>query len=214
MTFIMRLLTIVITIFVLTGCQLFPSSVAQNATQTAGSKAVTPIGVSQGATTPVATIAPGATAVPGSAPVPAAVPTSVARSLVGPEWTLLYAGDLNADSRADVVAIKLAQGVTADATFRQPGYSAYKGPASEMVIVQAGDDGKPQVLLTLAGGRVQAGSNTVASVDGAAAYMVNVTPGAQPLITIWGISAAGKPVGSAVGIEWNNGYGLFGGLRK
>jgi hypothetical protein len=157
-----------------------------------------------------ATVAPttGATAAaPTVAPPPAG---SGSQSLVGSEWTLLASGDLNGDTKADVVAIKLTQGVTPDASFRQPPYSAYKGPASEMVIVQAGDDGRPQIQTVLTGGGLSAGGVGLLSFGSAAGYMVYVTPGASPLVSIRAINAAGTPLGATAGLVWNGSrYALY-----
>jgi hypothetical protein len=149
-----------------------------------------------------------ATAVPATATaVPVLAPTAVSGALLGSEWTLLYSGDLNGDGKADVVGVKLVQGVAPGDTFRQAGYSSYKGPASEVVIVQAGDGGAPVIQADLTG----------AVSPGAAALMVSVAPGSTPLVSVWGISQAGAPVNRAVGLVWDSGAGAyvpFAGLAK
>jgi hypothetical protein len=167
-----------------------------------------------------ATVPAATTVAPAPQPTTAAAqPTAPAgqQPLVGPEWTILASGDLNADGRPDVVGIKLAQGVTPDATFRQPGYAAYKGPAAEMVIVQAGGDGRPQIQTALTRTALSSGSGTLASFSGASGFMVNVTPGTRPLVTIWPLSSAGAPLGRAVALEWSSAaatYVLFAGAAK
>jgi len=155
---------------------------------------------------PVATTAPG----PITVPAPGG-------QLVGPEWTILYQKDLNADGKSDVVGVKLASGITPDGTFKQPGFSAYKGPVLELVIVQDGSDGKPQILANLTKSGLTVGGVVLANFSNPAAYMVSVTPGARPLVSIWAINAAGAPQGKLVGLEWNSvqgAYMLFGGLAK
>jgi hypothetical protein len=155
---------------------------------------------------PVATTAPGPIVVP-----------APGGPLVGPEWTVLYQKDLNADGKADVVAVKLASGITPGATFKQPGFSAYKGPVLEMVIVQAGANGNPEIQASLTKSGLSVGGVLLTSFNSPAAYMVNVTPGARPLVSIWAINAAGAPQGNLVGLEWNGiqgAYMLFGGLAK
>jgi hypothetical protein len=158
--------------------------------------------------------APESPAVPTLAPAPAPA-APAAQALVGAEWTVLASGDLNADTRPDVVGVKLAQGVTPDATFRQPGYAGYKGPAAEVVIVQTGADGKPQIQAILTGGGLSANGAGLASFSGAAGYMVFVSPGARPLVSILAINTAGAPIGGAVGLEWNgSAYVRTGSLSK
>jgi hypothetical protein len=137
--------------------------------------------------------------------------------LVGTEWTLLYQKDLNVDGQADVVGVKLASGVTPDAMFKQAGYSIYKGPVAELVIVQAGSDGKPQIQASVTKGVLTVGGVVLADFSNPAAYMVSVTPGSRPLVSIWAINAAGVTQGKLVGLEWNSAQGtyvLFGGLAK
>jgi hypothetical protein len=149
---------------------------------------------------------------PTIAPVPAA---AAAQALVGSEWTILASGDLNGDKVADVVGVKLSQAITPDATFKQPGYSAFKGPAAEMVIVQAGADGKPVIQAILTQGGLNAGGVGLTSFGNASAYMVNITPGSRPLLSIQALTAAGAPSGRIVALEWNgSNYVLFGGLAK
>jgi hypothetical protein len=206
-----------LSIILLAACELGPN---RNVAATPDSKAGEPIN----ATTAAGYPAPGTPVVP---VVPTAAPTALATApivvpapsgqLVGAEWTLLYQGDLNADGKPDVVGIKLAQNVKPNTTFQQPGYSAYKGPATEVVIVQAGADGKPQIqaLFTQAG--VSAAGASLASFTNPAALMTSVVPGSRPLVSIWAIDAAGAPQGRAVGLEWNAAQGsyiLFGGLAK
>lgn len=207
-----RLCLLAVAALMLGACELNPGNAARNATATAGATKAGNPGSSSGQAypgpgTPTAIVAQPA---PTLAPAPVVAPAASA-ALVGPEWTILASGDLNGDKIADLVGIKLAQGVVPDATFTQPGFSVYKGPASEIVIVQAGGDGKPQIQAILTGGGLSAAGVGLASFSGAAGYMVSVTPGVRPLVSILPINQAGAPLGRAVGLEWTgSGYALFG----
>jgi hypothetical protein len=201
-------------ITLLTVCLILLGACAQNPfnrtpTATTDTKAGDP---SQQA--PIVPTAIEAQPAPAATPVPAPAAGQVAApgaALVGPEWTILASGDLNGDSAGDVVGVKLIPNLTGDATFKQPQYAAYKGPASEVVIVQAGADGKPQIQAIVTGGGLSVAGTTLATFAGAAGYMVSITPGNRPVLSIQAITAAGAPSGRPIGLEWTgSGYALFG----
>lgn len=215
-----RLALSVLSTILLAGCQLGAGSdsaaTVTPGTGRAGSTVLADATAYPAPGTPAVPTAAPPTTAPAATTAPIIVPAA-GGPLVGPEWTILYQRDLNADGQADVVAVKLASGITPDATFRQPGFSAYKGPVLEMVVVQAGSDGRPQVQASLSKGSLNSGGVSLAGFSNPAAYMVSVTPGARPLVSIWAINTAGAPQGKLVGLEWNGAqraYVLFGGLSK
>ncbi len=146
---------------------------------------------------------------PGAPPAaPTSVPTSVpaapttapaAAGLVGPEWTIAFSGDLNRDGRPDVVAYKPA-GIAPGPTFGQRSYTGYIGTATEAVIVQADDTGRPVVLVTMSPAGVAIGGMPVLSFDGArSAIMVNINTAEPALVSTLVVDAAGEPYTQAVG---------------
>lgn len=212
-----------------TGEEAYP---APNITTTAGTTAtVAPGGYPPPGTTPTTagqaptvTVNPypgpaTATTAPGQPTATTVVgqpgPTAVPGPLVGPEWTILYSGDLNADGRADVVAYKASSVVPAN-TFTQPGFTNYKGAASTIVIVQADSAGRPQVMAEFTPQTVKSTAGTLATLSPApAAFMVSVTPGARPLISVLEINASGATYRAAIGLVWSgSSYALFSGFGK
>ncbi len=173
-----------------------------------GTDGLTPTGAGQ-ATTPTTEGAyppPGhPTAAPGA---PTAQP-SAGGPLVGPEWTILYSGDLNGDGAADVVAVKPAAGVTPNPVFQQPQYANFKGPAEALVIVQANPSGQPYVQLEGTRVLLRASGNTLTTFTNAAGHMARVNAGRQPQLDIQAIDSNGAPIGRVLGLVWNPGTGSY-----
>lgn len=163
---------------------------------------------------PVITIAPSATppaTVAPTVPPPAMRPTLApgADSLVGPEWTIAYSGDLNADGRADVVAYKPAS-VTPGPTFNRPGYTAYIGSVSEAVIVQADAAGRPQTLVRLSRSGIVIGPRMAVRFppsneawNNPVAIMLLIETTQPPVIAALPINSNGEPYTQAAGVRWN-----------
>jgi hypothetical protein len=152
-----------------------------------------------------------ATAVPTVPPPPATRPTLApgAESLVGPEWTIAYSGDLNADGRADVVAYKPG-GVTPGPTFSRSGYTGYIGSISEAVIVQADAAGKPQTLVRLSRSGVMFGQRVAVSFppsndarNNPVAIMLLIETTQPPVVAALPINSSGEPYTQAAGVRWN-----------
>lgn len=157
-----------------------------------------------GAATAAPTAATAATSAPaGGAPAAA---TAVA-GLLGPEWTVAYSGDLNLDGRADAIGWAPASGVPKGPTFNQAQYASYIGPASQVVIVHAGPDGRPQVQFHATTFGLNAGSTALATFDAArrpAAFMVLVNPrGVPSLLDLLQVNASGEPFAQGIGIRWD-----------
>ena len=129
--------------------------------------------------------------------------------LVGPEWTILYSGDLNGDGAADVVAVKPAAGVTPNAVFQQPQYVNFKGPAEALVIVQANPSGQPYVQVEATRVLLRASGNTLTTFTNAAGHMARVNAGRQPQLDIQAIDSNGAPIGRVLGLVWNPGTGSY-----
>jgi hypothetical protein len=202
----------------LAACSLFPGQQpAQAPTQPAGETAAIPgqsypppgtATTAQPTAVAQATAAPTAagTAVPPTTTLvaPTVAPPSV--GLLGPEWTVAYSGDLNGDGRADALGWAGASGVPKGPTFNQPLYAAYLGPASQVVIVQAGQDNRPQVQLLATTTQLTAGGTNLATFDAArrpAGFMLKVTPGAPVLLDMIQVNASGEPAAQGIGIRWD-----------
>lgn len=179
-----------------------------------------PSGTAQAGTTPTAgaatTATPGAAATPGTAATAAATaaPTAAQATaapsvagLLGPEWTVAYSGDLNLDGRADAIGWAPAAGVPKGPTFNQAQYASYVGPASQVVIVHAGPDGRPQVQFHGTTFGLNAGNTVLTAFDASrrpAAFMVLVNPRGTPsLLDMLQVNASGEPFAQGIGIRWN-----------
>ncbi len=149
------------------------------------------------------------TAIPPTVPPPSATRPALAPSLVGPEWTVAYSGDLNADGRPDVVAYKPGA-VAPGPSFRRPEYAGYVGSVSEAVIVQADAAGQPQVLVTMSrsgvalGGRVVVGfPSSREAWNNPVAVMLLIDANQPPVVAALPVNSSGEPYTSAVGVRWN-----------
>ncbi len=149
------------------------------------------------------------TAIPPTVPPPSATRPALAPSLVGPEWTVAYSGDLNADGRPDVVAYKPGA-VAPGPTFRRPEYAGYVGSVSEAVIVQADAAGQPQVLVTMSrsgvalGGRVVVGfPSSREALNNPVAVMLLIDTNQPPVVAALPVNSSGEPYTQAVGVRWN-----------
>jgi hypothetical protein len=136
-----------------------------------------------------------------------ATPAPGVAGLLGPEWTVAYSGDLNQDGRADAIGWIPAAGVTKGPTFNQAQYANYTGPASQMVIVHGGADGRPQVRFVGTTAALTADGTALVSFDAArrpAAFMVQINPrGVPSLLDVLQVNASGEPFAQGIGIRWN-----------
>jgi hypothetical protein len=146
---------------------------------------------------------------PGAQPPPATQAPGAGGPLVGPEWTILYSGDLNGDGAPDVVAYKPAAGVTPDATFQQAQYANFKGAADTLVIVQANPSGQPYIQVEATKTLLRSGGNTLTSFTGAAGHMARVNAGRQPQLDVVAVGPNGAPIGRTLGLVWNPGSGTY-----
>jgi hypothetical protein len=160
-----------------------------------------PSATAQAGTTPTVE----GTAVAPTAAAPAA--TTPVAGLLGPEWTVAYSGDLNLDGRADAIGWVPAQGVPKGPTFGQAQYARYVGPASQIVIVHASADNRPQVQFLGTGVELRAGSTLLASFDAArrpVGFMLNVNPSGTPsLLDLIQVNGSGEPMAQGIGIRWD-----------
>jgi hypothetical protein len=140
---------------------------------------------------------------PTAPPAAQAAPTTAPMGLVGPEWTIAFSGDLNRDGRPDVVAYKPGSPPPGP-TFRQPSYASYRGSASEAVIVQADDAGRPQVLVAMSLDGITIGGRGVGGFSGGpSAFMISVSAGEPPLVSALPINASGEPYTQPAAVRWN-----------
>lgn len=163
-----------------------------------------------------------ATAIPATVAPPTIAPATATpatppgtESLVGPEWTIAYGGDLNADGRADVVAYKPA-GVTPGPTFRRAEYAAYIGSVSEAVIVQADATGRPQILAALSRSGITLGNRLAVSfppssnaMNNPVAIMLLIGTAQPATVAALPINSSGEPYTQAAGVRWNRSLAAY-----
>ncbi|NWG19371.1 MAG: hypothetical protein HXY39_03505 [Chloroflexi bacterium] len=163
-----------------------------------------------------------ATAIPATVAPPTIAPATATpiappgtESLVGPEWTVAYRGDLNADGRADVVAYKPAT-ITPGATFKRPEYAAYIGAASEAVIVQADTTGRPQMLVMMNLAGIMFGKQLAVSFPPSSnatynpvALMLLIGTAQPATVAVLPINSSGEPYTQAAGVRWNRSLGAY-----
>lgn len=141
---------------------------------------------------------------PGEPPPP---PPPATPQLVGPEWTIASAGDLNSDGVPDVVAYKPA------ATTPDPSMASYVTEdtliAAELIVVQADQHGQPMVQFAADPTGYTSNGTTISPFASGdpnltpAAFLVAVLPGDGALLAVLPINAAGQGVAQAAPIIWN-----------
>lgn len=144
-----------------------------------------------------------------TAPPPAAAP-HVSSSLVGPEWQIAIAGDLNRDGRRDVVAYKPAPIEPNRAALPEQERTAYPFAITEAVIVQEGEPGTPSIQAAISPQGVSAGPTTLITADrfgspGPAAFLMGVNPQSDVLVTCLPLNADGDVYAQGFGLYWNEG---------
>ncbi|HWQ16058.1 MAG TPA: hypothetical protein VNL77_24875 [Roseiflexaceae bacterium] len=202
----------------LTACSLFPGQQpAQAPTRPPGETPNIPgqsypgpgtptVPPTAGAATATTVATAPATAVPPTTTLVAPTVAPPAVGLLGPEWIVAYSGDLNGDGRADALGWAPASGVPKGPTFNQPLYTAYLGPASQVVIVQAGQNNRPQVQLLATTTQLSAGATNLYTFDAArrpSGFMLKVTPGNPVLLDLIQVNASGEPAAQGIGIRWD-----------
>lgn len=161
-------------------------------------------------TTPIPTIAivqptpagtlPTATVLPVTQPTQPVATVPPAAGLIGPEWTIAAAGDVNFDTRPDVIAYKPATVVP-----RQPN-ADYPITAAEIVIVQQGASGQPEIQLAInLQGVVSTQQQIVGYPAGAgpAGFQARVAAGSGVPLSIIPLTAGGDPYAQGSGFAWN-----------
>ncbi len=123
------------------------------------------------------------------------------KSLVGSEWTVLAQGDFNGDGRRDVVAYKPGS-VASRAIDPSMPYNT-----SQLVIVQEGSNGQPELQLDISPSQVFVPGNVLTRYG---------TPPSGFLVGIAGqgvsfipLGATGEPLGQRTTLTWNAGQTLY-----
>jgi hypothetical protein len=157
---------------------------------------------------PTATV--GVPVQPTAMPPATATPPTGDGSLVGPEWTIMAQGDINADGRRDVAAYQPATVALSGA--RYPDLTIQQ-VAREMVVVQAGASGQPELLLGISPSQVIVPGQTLFSFNPpAAAFLIGlrVSQGADTaLIRFTPLGANGSPIGAPVTMVWDPSLTLY-----
>jgi hypothetical protein len=138
--------------------------------------------------------------------------------LVGPEWTVVSRGDINQDGKEDVVAFKWPA-FPVDAPIWQQSktsYPSYTTASTEIVIVQRGDDGSPQILLDTSATTVESGGTVLVNYPSGsvAGYLLRTSAGATVPVSFMPINGDFSGFGQDVGVYWDASqqrFRLFGG---
>jgi spore germination protein GerM len=138
-----------------------------------------------------------------TSPPPAATPDG---ALVGPEWSVAYAGDLNNDGRRDVVAYQPATIEPAPAMQSYMTEDAFV--ATELIVVQANAASEPVVQFAAdPAGLKSTGKNINPFRPDPnltpKAFIVEVMPANAVKLTVLPINAAGEGFTQAAPITWN-----------
>jgi hypothetical protein len=150
------------------------------------------------------------TATPGTPTIPAptvVAPTATPQAkipLVGNEWAILLDGDSNGDGRRDVIAIKPSalRPRTSDAAMPQI--------VQELVIVQQGANGTPELLLAINAASVIVPNQVLATyATPASAFQVGLVTGATTTIIFQPLNSAGDPLTGRTTLAWNASVGRF-----
>jgi hypothetical protein len=192
------------------------SGTAQQPPAPSPTAAVQPPASTQPPSTPVSSFA-----TPAPPPAPTSAPPAPTQppALVGPEWTVAYAGDLNGDGVRDVVAYMPAALDLAPEMQRQPDAGPDAVIVSELVIVQAQAQAQtPHVQASVSPRGVEAADTPLLGAEqfgtpGPAAFLVGVDPQAEEAqVQLIPLDATGNAYGQGVGLYWNEGqqaYRLF-----
>jgi hypothetical protein len=161
------------------------------------------------ATTPPAAATAAPTVLPDSTP-------TAPPALVGPEWQIAYAGDLNQDGQRDLVAYKPTS-IAPNAAMQS--YTAeLPVTMSAAVIVQAGADGTPQIQAAISAQGVYAQGTALIPAerfgDGRpSAFLMGVDPQATDVqVSFIPLNDQGGAYAQGFGLYWNaeqQSYGLF-----
>ncbi len=143
-----------------------------------------------------------------TAPAPTATPL-VSSTLVGPEWTIAASGDINGDGSTDVIAYKPAN-ITRSPLVSSASYADYNLIASELVIVQEGADGRPQLQLGVTTDAIYAADTLLLDYPAEdtlrtpAAFLLAVDAASPIPVRIIPLNSAGEPYTQGVGMAWNS----------
>jgi hypothetical protein len=138
-------------------------------------------------------------------PAPATVPAPTAQKpLVGTEWAVLAQGDFNNDGRRDVLAYKPGSVAPRVIDPTQPLL------VSELVIVQEGTTGQPELQLSIAPTLVFVpGRALVRYATPPSGFQVGIVAGRQAALQFTALGATGEPIGQRMLLAWNAGQGLY-----
>jgi spore germination protein GerM len=138
-----------------------------------------------------------------TSPPPAATPDG---ALVGPEWSVAYAGDLNNDGTRDVVAY---QPTTVEPAASMQSYvTADTFVAAELIVVQANAAGEPVIQFAADPEGLKSNGANInpfrPDLDlTPAAFIVEVMPANAVKLAVLPINAAGEGFTQAAPITWN-----------
>lgn len=152
------------------------------------------------------------TTTPEPAPTQPAAPTSSpptatpAEALVGPEWSVAYAGDLNTDGMRDVVAYQPA--TVEPAPSMQSYLTADALVAAELIVVQANAAGEPVIQFAADPEGLKRNGENINPFRPdpdltPAAFIVEVMPANAVKLTVLPINADGEGFTQAAPITWN-----------
>jgi hypothetical protein len=141
-------------------------------------------------------------------PAPPQEPTAPQEpALVGPEWTIAYAGDLNGDGARDVVAY---QPTSVEPALAMQSYlQAGSLVVSELMVVQAGPNGAPVVQFAADPEGLKSNGENINPFPSdnpdltTAAFIVDIMPQSEVKLTVLPLNAAGEGFAQAAPVVWN-----------
>jgi len=153
---------------------------------------------------------------PTEAAITPLAPTSVPaqHSLVGPEWQIAIAGDLNHDGQRDVVAYKPASIEPNMALLSEQERTTYPFAIAEAVIVQEGQQGTPTIQAAISSQGVHAGPTTLLAAErfgtpGPAAFLMGIHTQSEALVECIPLNASGDVYAQGFGLYWNEGQQAY-----
>jgi hypothetical protein len=138
-----------------------------------------------------------------SAPTTVPAPTAQ-KPLVGTEWAVLAQGDFNGDGRRDVLAYKPGSVAPKVIDPNQPLL------VSELVIVQEGTTGQPELQLSITPTQVFVpGRALVRYAAPPSGFQVGIVAGRQGALQFTALDATGQPINQRILLAWDAGQGLY-----
>ncbi|NJN67681.1 MAG: hypothetical protein HC884_13710 [Chloroflexaceae bacterium] len=138
------------------------------------------------------------------------------RETTGPGWTIVSNGDVSGDGNPEVIAYQVAD-MTLSRTFADPLYRSYPWIVSELLVVQEGETGELEYLLTVTPESLMTydqklmtlGVPSSGNYRSPAAFLATYTRDSEVPFTIIPITSAGEPYMQSIGFAWDKEAGEY-----